>query len=186
MDWMESFMAEARPCQRHPEMETRLACSACDTPVCPKCMVTSAVGYKCPDCVKATQSHATKLSKTQWVAAGVLSLLAGAVFSWVGLWLYQLPFWIFGIPVLSLIVAYLLGRLSGRVIHPAIQYKLGVKLSWVMTIFTTTGLLMGPLGWHMVGNAINDQVVYGLLDAVLMILYIRGLRTTVDSGFLRF
>jgi hypothetical protein len=37
-------------CQRHPDTETYLRCSSCDTPICPDCGVAAAVGYHCPDC----------------------------------------------------------------------------------------------------------------------------------------
>lgn len=37
-------------CARHPKVETRLACGRCETPICPKCMVITDVGARCPDC----------------------------------------------------------------------------------------------------------------------------------------
>ena len=41
-------------CSNHPGVETRLRCSNCGRPICPRCMVTSSVGQKCPDCAKQT------------------------------------------------------------------------------------------------------------------------------------
>lgn len=38
------------PCSRHPDTETRLRCSACETAICPNCWVEAAVGYQCPGC----------------------------------------------------------------------------------------------------------------------------------------
>lgn len=37
-------------CARHPDTETYLRCSACETPICPGCWSEAAVGYQCPDC----------------------------------------------------------------------------------------------------------------------------------------
>jgi hypothetical protein len=37
-------------CARHPDVETRLRCSSCDTPICFECGQSAAVGFKCPDC----------------------------------------------------------------------------------------------------------------------------------------
>lgn len=37
-------------CYRHPDRETRLACSVCDRPVCVDCARTAAVGQKCHEC----------------------------------------------------------------------------------------------------------------------------------------
>lgn len=41
---------DALACRRHPDTETYLRCSACETPICPACWVEAAVGYQCPDC----------------------------------------------------------------------------------------------------------------------------------------
>jgi hypothetical protein len=39
-------------CVNHPEVETRLTCSSCGDPICPRCMVSTVVGQKCPRCAK--------------------------------------------------------------------------------------------------------------------------------------
>jgi hypothetical protein len=42
----------APTCVNHPKVETRLTCSNCGDPICTRCMVTTAVGQKCPSCAK--------------------------------------------------------------------------------------------------------------------------------------
>src|SRR4029453_3221800 len=42
----------APTCVNHPKVETRLTCSSCGDPICTRCMVTTAVGQKCPSCAK--------------------------------------------------------------------------------------------------------------------------------------
>ena len=37
-------------CAAHPEIETSLKCGKCGTPICPKCMVQTPVGARCPKC----------------------------------------------------------------------------------------------------------------------------------------
>ena len=44
----------APTCVNHPKVETRLTCSNCSDPICTRCMVTTAVGQKCPRCAKQT------------------------------------------------------------------------------------------------------------------------------------
>jgi membrane associated rhomboid family serine protease len=39
-------------CYRHPDRETRLACSACGRPACVDCVRSAAVGQKCVDCAR--------------------------------------------------------------------------------------------------------------------------------------
>ena len=40
-------------CARHPEVETGLACGRCATPICPRCLVYTPAGTRCPDCGRA-------------------------------------------------------------------------------------------------------------------------------------
>ncbi|MBN9389452.1 MAG: hypothetical protein J0I20_15595 [Chloroflexi bacterium] len=42
-------------CARHPNVETLLRCGRCNTPICPRCMVHSGVGIRCPDCAANPQ-----------------------------------------------------------------------------------------------------------------------------------
>lgn len=42
-------------CRRHPKIETGLRCARCNTPICPRCMVYSSVGLRCPDCATNPQ-----------------------------------------------------------------------------------------------------------------------------------
>jgi hypothetical protein len=41
---------EATHCARHPQVETVLTCGRCGTPICPRCLVQTPVGARCPDC----------------------------------------------------------------------------------------------------------------------------------------
>lgn len=45
-------VSETPTCPRHPDVETRLSCSACGELICPSCGREAAVGYKCPDCAR--------------------------------------------------------------------------------------------------------------------------------------
>jgi uncharacterized membrane protein len=37
-------------CARHPNTETVLRCGRCNTPICPRCLVSTPVGARCPNC----------------------------------------------------------------------------------------------------------------------------------------
>ena len=77
-------------CARHPGVETGLRCGRCDTPICPRCMVLSPVGARCPTCAPVTRAPMYVIKSSDLLAAAGVSLVGGLVmgFIWatVGVW----------------------------------------------------------------------------------------------------
>lgn len=42
----------AMACYRHPDRATYIACQRCGRPICGDCMISAAVGFQCPECVR--------------------------------------------------------------------------------------------------------------------------------------
>jgi hypothetical protein len=63
-------------CSNHPGVQTRLECSNCGTPICPRCMVSTPVGQKCPNCAK--QSGRARGRPTTGLLLRALAAAAGA------------------------------------------------------------------------------------------------------------
>lgn len=42
----------AMACYRHPDRGTYIACQRCGRPICGECMISAAVGFQCPECVR--------------------------------------------------------------------------------------------------------------------------------------
>ncbi len=64
-------------CYGHPNTETRLRCSRCDKPICPRCSVPASVGQHCVWCVAEARKTAPKVRSTmQATSPGVLAIIA--------------------------------------------------------------------------------------------------------------
>ena len=72
----------APTCVNHPKVETRLTCSNCGDPICTRCMVTTAVGQKCPRCARQigrAKGNPEPVLLARAFGAGVAAAAAGAV-----------------------------------------------------------------------------------------------------------
>jgi hypothetical protein len=58
---------DATYCTRHPSVETGLRCGRCETPICPRCMVMTDVGARCPDCAPSRKLPQFELGAI-WIA----------------------------------------------------------------------------------------------------------------------
>lgn len=66
-------------CPRHPGVQTGLRCSRCDTPICPRCMVQSPVGARCPDCAQVMRAPMYIVSSPDILKALGVALIGGIV-----------------------------------------------------------------------------------------------------------
>jgi len=68
-------------CSYHPNVETELSCTECGKPICPKEMVLTPVGYKCPEHARPAKGQYTFVKPKQLamaVAAGAVVGIGGA------------------------------------------------------------------------------------------------------------
>lgn len=112
-DFRAELVAQTIPrCVNHPDVETRLACSSCESPICTRCMRPAAVGQKCPSCARQPRS-ALAVGKPQHYVKGGLAGLAVAVAG-------------------GLVLSQALGRIGfGGIILPALLgYAVGRAVRW--------------------------------------------------------
>ncbi len=64
-------------CSYHPDVETELTCTECGKPICPKEMVLTPVGYKCPEDARAKRGQYTYVKPKQLVLAILAGLAVG-------------------------------------------------------------------------------------------------------------
>lgn len=121
----------ATTCARHPNEETALRCSKCETPICPRCAVYTTVGYRCPDCGK-------EKSATYTVPIGLLIVGSICGFALGFLSGYIVP------RAIGFFVVFL-GAIVGGILGEALSRLLKRKSSAVTWVITTMGLFGGAL-----------------------------------------
>jgi len=73
---------EERRCTYHPNVRTRLRCSKCGTPICPRCAVDTPVGFRCPTCaaVRGLPTYQTSVGiLAKSVVVGLVVAVAAGV-----------------------------------------------------------------------------------------------------------
>lgn len=117
-------------CATHPEVETNLSCGRCGHPICPKCMVQTLVGPRCPDCANLKRLPTYEVSPRQYlIAVGVgMGVAIAAGFVWALIW--NAIHFLF----LSLLIAAGIGYAIGEVISLATNRKRGPGLQAIAGI----------------------------------------------------
>lgn len=179
------------PCAAHPQEMTRLRCTECENPICPKCMVMYEVGFKCPGCARKRPSHITQVSRLQFGIIGLFGVAIGHVYGWLHPWLMGIGlFRIFGLPILGFVLAYMLGKGAGNGLQRIVGHKINPLLGWTAVAGCLAGLLLaGPFLVELLSLV---EVVSSISDNPYMVgtssaLYVLGpgLRLLGASFFLR-
>jgi hypothetical protein len=114
-------------CAYHPDVETNLRCGKCDKPICPKCMVQTPVGARCPDCAKLYKLPTYRVSTRYYLmAAGValgMAIVCGAAWGAIE--------WLVPSFYISLLLAPGAGYAIGEVVSRSVNRKRGTGLAVV-------------------------------------------------------
>jgi len=124
-------------CSYHPDVETELTCTQCGKPICPKEMVLTPVGYKCPEDARAAKGQLRVVKPRQiafalgaGLAAGVGGGFVLAVIGWGG---------------------FLLGIVWGSVVSEAVRRASGGHRGGVVGGVAAGSIVLGALiagtGW---------------------------------------
>jgi hypothetical protein len=138
-------------CVRHPDVETSLRCGKCATPICPRCMVQTPVGGRCPDCAGLQKLPTFRVSGSYYLraigAALVMAVVVGLLW---GLINYFIAFF-----YINLLLAGGVGYVIAEAIGFSTNRKRGtwlaaiggtaVVLSYLINIFTFGSIPRSPL-----------------------------------------
>ena len=139
-------------CATHLGVETNLRCGKCGKPICPRCMVQTPVGARCPDCARLYKLPTYRVSKKYYLRAigTALGMAIACGIVW-GLVANLMPFF-----YLNLILAPAAGYAIGEVVSLSVNRKRGtglaivagiaVVISYLVSLFLPWGLSFGLFG----------------------------------------
>lgn len=112
-------------CAIHPDVETSLRCGKCGQPICPKCMVQTPVGARCPECARSYRLPTFQVNtRYLLIAVGVglgTAIIYGLIWGAIG---SSLNFF-----YLNLLLAAGAGYAASEVIGLSTNRKRGIKLA---------------------------------------------------------
>jgi hypothetical protein len=155
-------------CALHPEIETNLRCGKCGQPICPKCLVQTPVGARCPKCAKLYKLPTYRVSTTYYLRANVTALVMAVVCGLIwGIINGVVPFF-----YLNLILAGGVGYAIGEVVSFSVNRKRGrwlaamgslaVVISYAVNIFSFGSIPFSPV------RIILDLVALGIGISVVV------------------
>jgi hypothetical protein len=112
-------------CAYHPGVETNLRCGKCDKPICPKCMVPTPVGARCPDCARLSKLPTYRVTTKYYLrASGTalgMAIACGLIWGLIG--------WVTPFFILYIILAAGVGYAIGEVVSISVNRKRGTSLA---------------------------------------------------------
>lgn len=148
-------------CPSH-NVETSLACARCGRPICPRCMVQTPVGARCPDCARVHKVPTYNVSAVYYLRAAGAAL--GTAIAYGILWGLMLDL------TSSFYMNLLLGPGAGYIISEAVSMsvnrKRGIGLAVVAGVFIALSYLVGvfsPLGQF---TATSGIIIFRIVDLV--------------------
>ena len=153
--------ATEQPCANHPGRLTMITCSDCGKPLCPDCMIYSAVGIKCKECARMPRSSRVMLKPDKFV----LAILAGLVVAIALGFAYYYILGSIGFFFLFIFVASGIGYLVGEAVSRVSGRFHGLQTALAAAAVTIVGFLLPPLTAAFLSYGVNWQTVVFALSA---------------------
>lgn len=159
-------------CALDPDTETNLTCGKCGQPICPKCLVQTPVGARCPQCAALKRLPVYKVSAIFYVRAIAAGLITAAVLGVI--WPF-IPlggfFWFF----IALGIGYAIGEMVSISVNrkrgPGLQAIAGTSM---VASYIIRSLIESLVKTPHLGFVDSFVDVYGLIALVIGIIVAVG------------
>jgi hypothetical protein len=155
--------ATEQPCANHPGRLTMVTCSDCGKPLCPDCMVFSAVGIKCKDCSRVPRSARLILKPERFVLAVAAGLASAIALSFAYYYILGSLRFVFGFVLIF--VSAGIGYIVGEAVSRASGRFHGLQTAVTAAVATLIGFLLPPFTAAFLSYGVNWQTVVFALSA---------------------
>lgn len=146
-------------CARHPNVETVLRCGRCETLICPKCVVFTDVGARCPACAPRRKLPQFELGPV-WISRALgAALVSGAAAG--AAWGLVAPD--FG-GIFAIFIGIGVGYVIGESTSVATNRKVGPVLQSISILGVVVAYLVRGLVW---GDILPPDDLWGYVTAVV-------------------
>ena len=160
-------------CARHPDIETDLRCGKCEQPICPKCMVQTPVGARCPKCAALKKLPVYEISTIFYIRAIAAGLATAAVLG--AIWPF-IPLGGFFLFFIALVIGYVVGEGISLAVNrkrgPGLQIIAGIS---VVVSYVIRSLIESLIETPQQGFLHIFADVYGLIALILGVIVAVGL-----------
>jgi len=155
-------------CAVHPQTETNLRCGKCGQPICPKCVVQTPVGARCPECAAMKRLPVYEVSVLLYARAVAAGLISASVLGTI--W----PF-IPSLYILWLLIGVGIGYAIGEVVSFSVNRKRGLGLQAIagtsmIASYIIRSLIESLVKTPHIGFLDSFVDVYGLIALALGIV----------------
>lgn len=146
---------------------TRLRCSRCGKPICPRCMVASPVGYRCPECARGPRPVVYSPTSAGLAKSIVVGLVLAAA---IGFFWGSYPAWGFYMALLmGFGVAEGIAKAAGNKRGPELQaLAIGCVLFGIVVSRFTIAQLNPPLSLNLLLENPGDPFLRAIFHLELI------------------
>lgn len=131
-------------CKNHANTETLLRCNKCNEPICMKCAVQTAVGYRCKECIRDVQDKYFNAESLDYPIAFFTSMLVTAVASPIAA-MFLGSLGLFLVIIIMIFIGSGAGSLLAQIVRRAVGNRRGRYLRQFMLGGVVVGLLLGAV-----------------------------------------